>query len=157
LTDKLFERFAAMYGKAWFDCWADVPMADVKDAWTHGLEHFSEERLGLALTACLTQCRFPPSLPEFAILCDQARVAPRPIDRQRFTELPAPKAWIDPLPDHEKKQDGKDWARRLIYRKARGESHVPYAEQSAREILLQIHDDIERRVTRNASTEEKAG
>jgi hypothetical protein len=136
LTDRLFERLAAMYGKAWFDTWADVPMADVKDAWASGLASFSPYRIKGALEACLQTCRFPPSLPEFAILCQQAPPDPADVAKPAdLLRLAAPKKVYDPLPDAEKRPDCRDWARRILKRLEHGERVPLIAEQYAREAL----------------------
>lgn len=77
-VDRLFDRFAAMYGKAWWDCWLEVPMADVKDCWRSGLARFSGADLKRGLERCAVECRFPPTLPEFAALCLPPAVPAKP-------------------------------------------------------------------------------
>ena len=64
--DRLFGRLAAMYGKHWLDLWADVPMADVKDAWQTELAGVTGDQLVAALKGL---GKFPPTLPEFVALC----------------------------------------------------------------------------------------
>jgi hypothetical protein len=90
-VDRLFDRFAAMYGKHWFDLWADVPMADVKDAWQTDLAGFSGEQIRKALDHCKTNNTFPPTCPEFAGMCRQFREAPATVLQLTGprTEMPA--------------------------------------------------------------------
>ena len=66
--DRLFGRFASLYGKHWLDMWADVPMADVKDAWSTELAGMTGEQIGKALDHV---GKFPPTCPEFVALCRQ--------------------------------------------------------------------------------------
>lgn len=82
----LFARFSAMYGKHWLDMWADVPIADVKDAWQSGLAGMSGDAIKRALAHCETHNKFPPTLPEFAALCREFRPVPAGL------ALPAPRA-----------------------------------------------------------------
>lgn len=70
-VDALFARLGAMYGKHWLDLWADVPMADVKNAWREDLAFASGEQIKRALDHCKTNLKFPPTCPDFAILCKQ--------------------------------------------------------------------------------------
>jgi hypothetical protein len=69
--DRLFERFAAMYGRNWIDMWASLPIADVKQAWAEDLHGYSGDELKRGLEACKGY-KFPPSLPEFQELCRPA-------------------------------------------------------------------------------------
>src|SRR4051812_40323913 len=51
-------------------------------------------------------------------------------DGRRFTS-----GYVDPLPDQDKKNDSKDWARRIMARMKQGE-HLPrVAELAAKEVL----------------------
>lgn len=91
-VDRLFDRFAAMYGKHWFDLWSDVPMADVKNAWREDLAGVTGEQIRHGLEHCKTHNKFPPTLPEFVGLCRQFRVDPA-----HLISLPAPRT---EMPDH---------------------------------------------------------
>lgn len=91
-VDSLFDRLAAMYGRHWLDLWADVPMADVKTAWQHGLAGIAGEQLRHALEHCASGAqRFPPTLGEFAAICRAHRVEPahRLMLPKPRTEMPA--------------------------------------------------------------------
>lgn len=79
VVDRLFARLHAMYGKAWLDLWADAPMPHVKAVWADTLRNVSPEQMRLALNQLATGGKaFPPTLPEFAHLCEQYRPKAKP-------------------------------------------------------------------------------
>lgn len=79
LVDRLFRKLALMYGKAWLDLWAGMPIDEVKGEWARTLTGVEPEAMRLALDALLTAGKpFPPSLPEFVSLCRQFRKAGAP-------------------------------------------------------------------------------
>ena len=135
--DRLFDRFAAMYGRHWFDLWADVPMADVKDAWRTDLAKVSGDQIRRALEHCRTQCKFPPTLPEFVSLCRAFVVAP---DR---LALPAPRGEIPPdiaagIGEARGTKDRRDplhWAHEVLRLDAEGMYPSQYGVRLAREAL----------------------
>ncbi len=69
--DRLFDRFATMYGNTWFSKWAGVPLDEVKRTWAEDLAFADAEQLKRALEHCKTNATFPPSSAEFAGLCKQ--------------------------------------------------------------------------------------
>lgn len=72
LVDRLFQKFALMYGGAWADKWAGMPIDAVKGEWTRGLHGIDMDAMRLALENIMTEGKpFPPSLPEFVSLCRQ--------------------------------------------------------------------------------------
>lgn len=89
--DRLFDRFAALYGKHWFEMWADVPMADVKDAWATELRGVSGQQIVAALEKV---GKFPPTLPEFVALCK-----PVPVPHAHRMML-ADRRPREPIPPH---------------------------------------------------------
>lgn len=91
-VEALFKRFAVMYGSKWTAMWADVPMADVLDAWRHDLAGVSGEQVKRALEHLKGHNPFPPTLPEFVALCRQFRVPPNNV-----TYLTAPRTV---MPEH---------------------------------------------------------
>jgi hypothetical protein len=136
--DRLFERLAALYGRHWLEMWADIPMADVKDAWASALAGISGERVAAALKAL---GKFPPTLPEFVSLCKPAAT---PAAHRAF--LPAPrddwktidtriKAEIDALLEKGRKRDPKDWARKILAEASAGMYTFHYGIQCAKEAL----------------------
>jgi hypothetical protein len=78
---------------------------------------------------------FPPNLPQFEKLCDAAAPRKTYAEENNLPRLAAPVA--EPVKvSLEPKNDGKDWARRILYRVERGDKSVrAYALQCARQAL----------------------
>ncbi len=72
-VERLFARLTAMYGNRFIDMWRDINMADVKSCWADELRVFSVDQIGMAIEG-LKAFPFPPTLPEFLQLCEQARL-----------------------------------------------------------------------------------
>jgi hypothetical protein len=72
LVDRLFQKFALMYGRGWLDMWAGMPMDAVKADWAGALHGFEPETIRLAIEHLKTEGKpFPPAQPEFISLCRQ--------------------------------------------------------------------------------------
>ena len=123
--DRLFQRLAASYGAQWTRQWADVPVSDVKTAWSHELAPFADnlKAIGWALENLPDYC---PNLLQFKTLCKQA---PKP----DYKHLESPKApgdlvdseilkMIKTLVEPAKDKDYKAWAKRLKARDEAGEA-----------------------------------
>lgn len=137
--DRLFERLGATYGDAWTRKWADVPISDVKAAWSHELSSYSDRLAAVAWALENLPERCPNAI-EFRNLC---RLAPMPEPQK----LPEPKA--DPqrlraeLAKLEQVRikaksagvDHKAWARRICARSDAGERIMPITLQFARQAL----------------------
>jgi len=98
LVDRLFQRFAAMYGSIWLDRWADVPMDYVKETWCADLRGMTSEQFRLALDHVKLHCSLPPTLPEFVRLCRQfapAKTAPQLVPQSRGPIPPHVKTVLD--------------------------------------------------------------
>ena len=137
--DRLFERLAATYGRAWTSQWADVPMIDVKAAWANELSVFSGwlDAVAWALDNLPARC---PNAIEFKQLCRQAparaiaslpepKADPERVAAELARLAPIVKAAKSPTIDH------KAWAKRLIARHEQGESLNPTTLRFAREAL----------------------
>jgi hypothetical protein len=74
--DRLFQRLSANYGKHFHELWKGIPIAEVKLEWSQELAQFSNQQLGDALAYVLENNKFPPTLPEFRILCKQHKREP---------------------------------------------------------------------------------
>ena len=75
-VERLFLRFQAIYGNRMTTMWGDVPMSEVKAVWADALGGYDGEDLRRALAACQAAYQdFPPTLPQFAGLCRDAKRA----------------------------------------------------------------------------------
>jgi hypothetical protein len=116
-VEALFKRFSVMYGSKWTAMWADVPMADVLDAWQEDLNGVNAEQVKRALDYLKANNPFPPTLPEFLSVCRQFKALP-----QNVTYLPAPPSRMPPEVAEQlrefvagkRKGDCRDWARKIL-------------------------------------------
>jgi hypothetical protein len=94
LAERLFARLVAMYGAQKIGAmWADTDMALVKETWGRALQAYAPASIGDALQALLTSGReWPPTLPEFVSLCQQASIARRYGQDASAFALPPPGA-----------------------------------------------------------------
>jgi hypothetical protein len=89
VVDRLFQKFAVMYGKHWLDLWAGIPMQ---------LERMPMRAIQLAVQHIEVNNKFPPTLPEFRSLCEQFK--PRETPRLALADnrrAPMPQAFKDVL------------------------------------------------------------
>ena len=136
--DRLFDRLAAIYGKHWIDLWADVPMADVKDAWAEGLRGCDGDQIKAGLNHAMLNLKFPPTLPEFVTLCHAFRKAVEPVP-----QLAGPPASADQVARvtalagtvGKPKEDSRKWARRIMERQKSGDYPYVYGLQCAKEAI----------------------
>lgn len=122
--DRLFQRFSLMYGNAWAQKWAGLPLADVKAAWAADLAFASADQIRRALDHCRANNPHAPSSPEFVGLCrafapamDTSRSLP---DYSREAMHPQVRAEIARALNPAKKPDPKDWARDILRLHAEG-------------------------------------
>ena len=67
-TAKLFAIMSAIYGKLWFEQWADTPQSVMEEVWRSELQGFSNAEIEDGVAAC-KKLKWPPTLPEFLNLC----------------------------------------------------------------------------------------
>lgn len=67
-VERLFERFAAMYGTKFLDLWRDMDVQAVKAAWAEDLAGMTVDEIKAGIDALKTK-PWPPTLPEFIALC----------------------------------------------------------------------------------------
>lgn len=69
--ERIFSRMSAMYGSLFRERWRDCDLSEVKLVWAEELSTFSDnpECFGMALKAIVSECKFPPTLPEFVAIC----------------------------------------------------------------------------------------
>lgn len=81
LIDRLFLRFAQMYGEGFFRMWDGQPLAEVKAQWLRSLQDMTPAQIALGVQACEERIKRHPSLPEFRLLCSP------PPDHERLFAL----------------------------------------------------------------------
>ncbi|MDB5887040.1 MAG: hypothetical protein JWR74_3211 [Polaromonas sp.] len=136
VIDRLFTRLSATYGADWTRQWASVPISDVKTAWGHELAGFIHDlpAIAQALENLPERC---PNVIQFKALCKANRTV------KTTLLLPEPKSdpvfiakVLSKLAEPAPKTDGREWARRIIQRKADGEFINPFSLNLAKGALL---------------------
>lgn len=160
--DRLFMRFAVLYGKHWLDMWAGIPMEQVKAAWASELASVPAERFGPALQAV---GKFPPTLPEFVALCKPQPPIPSPAYHRAL--LPSQKG-APPSAEVQReidtllagwggRSDPKKWAREILAEAKAGRYRYAYGIECATEALLnEMPADPEAALERQAIQDEAA-
>jgi len=72
-----------MYGSKFIDMWKANDISEVKKCWADELRIFSVDQIGMAVDNLKTH-NFPPTLPEFLQLCEQARRERPRVDTPRL-------------------------------------------------------------------------
>ncbi|HAT8111906.1 TPA: Vir protein [Legionella pneumophila] len=68
--DRLFLRFAAMYGQVWRSQFkSDEFLVFVKGEWQQGLFTYADNILDMAIDLCRKNKELPPTLPQFIDFC----------------------------------------------------------------------------------------
>ena len=135
VIDRLFSRLSATYGADWTRQWASVPISDVKTAWGHELANFIYDLPAIAGALDNLPERCPNPL-QFKALCKANRTV------KTTLLLPEPKSdpalvahVLSKMTAPAPKADSKDWARRILARKADGEIVNPAALKMAQGAL----------------------
>jgi hypothetical protein len=134
--DKLFARFAVMYGKHWLELWSGIPMEAVKAGWAEDLAGTSGEQLRRALDHCKANSKFPPTCPEFLQICRQFRDTPAHalyLPAPRGELPPATKVILDGLVAG--RGDCKAWARKILEQSGKGVVYPSISLEFAKEAL----------------------
>jgi hypothetical protein len=122
--DRLFQRFALMYGNQWLAKWQGFDIAEVKGAWAADLAFASAEQIRRALDHCKGHNPHPPSCPEFVGLCKQfapPRSTLQALPNRVKEDIPARVAEeIARFMNRGEKRDPKDWAREILARQEAG-------------------------------------
>lgn len=135
VIDRLFTRLAATYGADWNRQCGTSPMIDIKTAWGHELAGFITDlpAIAKALDNLPERC---PNVIQFKSLCRASRTV------NATLLLPEPKSnpvfiaqVIAKLAEPAPKTDGREWARRIIARKAAGDFINPFSLNLAKGAL----------------------
>ena len=115
----LLDRMAAMYGEKFVRQWEKTDPDAMRDMWAESLGRFDGDQIKWALQHLVGNNPFPPTLPEFVILCKQAPraevpalpapIVPLSIRQQRAAELAKQAEKVA-----SKRPDGRRWAREIL-------------------------------------------
>lgn len=142
VTDRLFDRLAATYGREWFGKWEGVDTSSVKSLWSHELASFTDrlDAIAWALENLPAKC---PNAIEFKNLCRQAPIAQElalevakadPAVVNKELAKMAGQAFKAPT-DSRGNVDHKRWAKRLKERHEKGEKLNLFQINAYREAL----------------------
>lgn len=68
---RLFQRFNSIYGKHWADLWKDAQLDEVVNDWAEYLDGVNPYTMKDAIDHCANHLKFPPTLPEFKMICKE--------------------------------------------------------------------------------------
>ncbi|MCM2312201.1 MAG: hypothetical protein NDI84_12440 [Steroidobacteraceae bacterium] len=115
----LLDRMAAMYGEKFVRQWEKTDPDAMRDMWAESLGRFDGDQIKWALQHLVGNNPFPPTLPEFVMLCRQAPrketpalpapVVPKSVAQRRAEELAQAAEKITGA-----KKDPKGWAREVL-------------------------------------------
>ena len=142
---KLFMLLHGSYGSLFTSKFATGQMAGKHDkgtisamkVWDAKLSRFS----GVVVEAAAARLAaehpgFPPNLPQFELMCDAAMPRQTYAQQQGLPALPAPMAAPSVKVNLQERNDGKDWARRIVARMEQGDTSISmYSGKSARMAL----------------------
>ena len=133
----LLDRMAAMYGEKFVRQWEKTDPSAMREMWANALGRYDGEQIKWALLHLVGNNPFPPTLPEFVILCRQAPrseipslpapVVPQEVARARAAEIEAASRKIAAKP-----QDFRKWARDIL---ANPRVFPPYSVKCAQEAM----------------------
>lgn len=105
--------------------------------WEAALSKYPPDVIEAAAARLTTECpEFPPNLPQFEAICKAVMPRKSYAEEQGYARLPPPPApqSVGPVL-YEAKNDGKDWARKILARQQAGENVRPISLRFAREAL----------------------
>lgn len=122
--DWLFSRMAAIYGPEWKRQCGDTPIGDIKTEWGYALAWCAgrPDAIRHALDNLPERC---PNVIAFRNLCRSApKAAPLLLAEPKSDPVFVAQV-LAKLSDAPAKTDGREWARRIVARKAAGEYILP--------------------------------
>ncbi|MEG1065510.1 MAG: hypothetical protein RSE32_17040 [Comamonas sp.] len=142
---KLFMLLHGSYGSLFTSKFATGQMAGKHDkgaisamkVWDAKLSRFPATVVEQAASRLAAEhADFPPNLPQFEQMCDAAMPRQTYAQQQGLPALPAPVAAQPVKVNLQERNDGKDWARRIVARMEGGDTSISlYSGKSARVAL----------------------
>jgi len=139
-VERLFDKMTLIYGQSFLRRWQDIDLEAVKADWAHELAGFAQHPKSIAWALQNLPADKAPTVLEFRAL---ARKAPPEV----LPQLEAPKADPDriaaelaklgPVVNEPKRDDGREWARRIVAKHESGLRVAPLPLRMARDALGQ--------------------
>lgn len=133
--DRLFNRFAIIYGNQWINMWVGMNINDVKTVWMNELSGFGD-RLEMIAWALENLPDRPPNLITFKKLCMSA---PRKDEHEKidFKGTPIPIELAEKMATLKKPElfDHKAWAKKIVRDHMGGLKVRPISLKFAKEAL----------------------
>ena len=124
VMDRLFTRMSMVYGTEWSNRWRGIPEEEVKESWSKELSSVSVEELTWAVKNLPVHA---PNLIQFKELCRQApkKTEIPVVEWNGRTDEVQAKAALEQagvvINKPKMKDDGREWARRILRRRDAGE------------------------------------
>ena len=134
-TEKIFMKLTLIYGRDFTGRWEGMNICDIKTDWSHEMSGYENRPKAIAWALQNLPAGKPPTVLEFRKLCNT-------LPQEATVFLDAPKA--SPIivakvraamADAPSKTDSKEWARRILSRKAAGEVINPTSLRMAQGAL----------------------
>ena len=134
-TDSIFTKLTLIYGRDFTGRWEGMNICDIKTDWSHELAGYENRPKSIAWALQNLPAGKPPTVLEFRKLCNTL-----PQEVTVFLDAPKAdpvrvKAELAKLSPTPAKADGREWARRIISRKAAGEFISPFSLKLAQGAL----------------------
>lgn len=140
-VDKIFMKMTLIYGREFIGRWEGIEVADVKTDWAHEMSGFENWPEAIAWGLQNLPHGKPLTVLEFRALCYKAPKPDRP-------QLPEPAARVERVAEELKKlrpitekpirDDGREWARRIVAKHEGGAKVAPCTLRMAREALAAL-------------------
>jgi hypothetical protein len=144
MIERLFEKFESIYGEKFRRMWENTDPEMMNATWATALGSFERKHIVQAIGYLEQDNPYPPTLPEFTVLCKRAKGSQQPM-YQPAPKLPAPDfsdateaakqrclAMLESLTFNNR--PSYDWAHRLKARERSGEKLA----QSQKSMLAQF-------------------
>ena len=114
----------------------DLGIRSTMKVWDARLAKFPADVLATAYERVIVESpEFPPSLPLIEKICEAAMPRKTYAQEQGLVALPAPK--VEPVQVNiQKRDDGKDWARRILARIEAGDKSIPRYNRESAEVAM---------------------
>lgn len=125
-VDRIFDKLALTYGRAFLNRWQGMDMAAVKSDWAYELRGFSDQPKAIAYALQNLPADKPPTVLEFRTV---ARAMP--VEAPIVLDAPAARpeivaAELAKIPLAETKKITKQWAEKILERQRQGDKTLAF-------------------------------